>query len=168
MSQITKETIIRLLKLEMLATAGPWIGKRWNDDGLIVEVNDSTGWKEDYPHAYIAKLGGWGYAGKNGELIAESRNHIKELCEDWLKLTELLEHEKVMKRELDHYKKFYEFATEKNPNDLSHLARKPLPEKKIEITRTQLDQAFKSSLDQNPLVRDIHFRNLCKELGFDE
>ncbi len=51
-------------------TPGPWSERRWNDDKHIIEVGDSTGWKKDHPGAYIAKIGGWGYAGNgNARLI---------------------------------------------------------------------------------------------------
>jgi hypothetical protein len=61
------------------ATPAPWCEKRCNDDGLIMEVSDSTGWRKDYPFAYIAKLGGWGYCGNNGQFIAHARQDIPML-----------------------------------------------------------------------------------------
>lgn len=63
------------------ATPGPWSERRWNDDGHIIEVNDSTGWKKDFPQAYIACLGGWGYSLKhdNGAFITHSRTDIPKL-----------------------------------------------------------------------------------------
>ncbi len=61
------------------ATPAPWQQTRCNDDGLIQETGDSTGWKKEYPFAYIAKLGGWGYAGRNGALIASAPTDLDKL-----------------------------------------------------------------------------------------
>ena len=72
-------------------TPGPWKNQRWNDDELIMEVNDSTGWREKYPEAYIAKLGGWGYS-KHGEanarLIATAPDLLAE-CKRILDIIDL-------------------------------------------------------------------------------
>lgn len=72
----------------MKHTPGPWTTHRWNDDQYIVEIGDSTGWKKDHPEAYIAKIGGWGYAGNgNAALIAAA----PKLQEENIRLREALQ-----------------------------------------------------------------------------
>lgn len=65
------------------ATPGPWIVQRCNDASLVTEAHgaDVTGWLKDYPFAYIAKIGGWGYSlnYKNGELIANAPSDLARL-----------------------------------------------------------------------------------------
>lgn len=85
------DLIKQLGELEKKATLGPWKEERWNDDGNIVEVNDSTGWKKSYPAAYIARLGGWGYGMTgNGGLIVSFRNSLPRLLEAYKKMQEAL------------------------------------------------------------------------------
>lgn len=83
---ISRETILKLLEIESKATPAPWHEVRCEDSSLIMEVTDSTGWRKDYPWACIAELGGYGYAGKNREIIVEARNHLKNLCDSYLQL----------------------------------------------------------------------------------
>ena len=66
----------------MKHTPGPWEATRCNDDCLIMEVTDTTGWREKYPFAYIAKLGGWGYCEKNAQLIAAAPDMYEAL--EWI------------------------------------------------------------------------------------
>lgn len=69
-----EEWIKKQKEILAAATPGPWVEKRWNDAGLIQELNDSTGWKKDYPGSYIASIGGWGYVRhKNSQFIASVR-----------------------------------------------------------------------------------------------
>jgi len=63
-------------------TPGPWEHKRCNDDEIIIEVGDSTGWRKHHPGAYIARIGGWGYAGNgNAALIAAAPDLLDALKE---------------------------------------------------------------------------------------
>jgi hypothetical protein len=80
-SEYKKSFADTCLELSERATPGPWEKNRWNDDCLIQEVNDSTGWIKDYPDAYICKIGGWGYTmNGNAEFIAAGRQMLPELA----------------------------------------------------------------------------------------
>lgn len=74
------------------ATPGPWKAERCNDDQLILEEGDSTGWRKKHPFAYIASIGGWGYVDhKNGEFIAAANPQtILELIGEMRELREML------------------------------------------------------------------------------
>lgn len=84
------------------ATPGPWEYRRWNDESHIVEINDITGWRKDYPECYIAKIGGWGYSGKyaNAEFIAYAPTDIAALLTECDKLKN--ENDKLRENYADH------------------------------------------------------------------
>lgn len=86
-----KELCEEALALAGKATEGPWLHRRSNDDEIIQEAGDSTGWKKDYPFAYIAKLGGWGYDNNNVDLLTRSRTLVPQLANECLKLIRALE-----------------------------------------------------------------------------
>lgn len=92
---MTRNPLIDLLqeikKRSDEATPGPWKNERCNDDELIMQVTDTTGWREKYPFAYIAKLGGWGYTMNNNEqFIAHARTDVPKLFSVIEKLIEQL------------------------------------------------------------------------------
>ncbi len=89
---IPTEKLEELRRVCKFATPGPWMSRRWNDDQHIVELDgvDVTGWRKDFPVAYIAKIGGWGYSGtyNNGAFISTfNPSQVLELLDEieWLR-----------------------------------------------------------------------------------
>jgi hypothetical protein len=91
----TKATIVagNMGGINMKHTPGPWMVGAYPDrDGVsfsVQEVGDSTGWKQKYPHAYLAVSGGWGYceeAKANMQLMAAAPELLDALksIDRWL------------------------------------------------------------------------------------
>jgi len=85
---LTDEQIREILAIEVRATPGPWFEQYEYDGGRTVCQMRSTDTTMCVNRASDVQGNPWGKTIENAMLIAASRNHIRELCEEVLRLRE--------------------------------------------------------------------------------
>lgn len=104
---ISRETILKLLALEAKTIVGPWDWGRFaSEEKYIWETKDPIGLVSIQGTTRIgpiAVIEAGCTTGDNFEFIAESRNHLKALCDSYLKLLDERERAKdLLKRTYKH------------------------------------------------------------------